>query len=597
MISAIDGAILAASNSLVASMIVKATLILAFALLAERLARRSSASIRHAILAAAFGMLLALPIASTLAPPIRIAMPATPQEQIAPVSSPAAPDVISSRATEHESVGVATPRPSQLSLSALLLGVWLIGAALSLWPVILGLWQVRSLRRSGRPWRDGQIVADALAADAGIRRRIEVRLHESLAGPMTSGVRHPAIVFSPDARDWREADLRRAVIHEMEHIRRGDWVWHCLARIMCSAYWFHPLVWIARRQLMVDAERACDDAVIGRSEATAYAKQLVTLARRMSAARKLPVLAMANHSDLSTRVGAVLDGRQPRGRAGTFSVALAGATALALIVAISPLKMVAAPQGNSSLSSGKARQFESASLRLENPQDPHSSPEYTNNPAFRTVPTVFPSNRLTIRHTSLQSMISDAFGVDYRYIAGGPAWLDRRHYDLDAKVEGNGRLTREQMRPLLRSLLEERFHLRTHLERKVVPGYALVVAKGGPRLQPNQSAPFLGIYSGYKMKWQNVSVEYFARALENPVRQPVVDKTGIAGMYDFDLQYGPHGRAGEDPVFANIPERFYANLPDIFTVLEEQLGLKLVPEKVAISALVIDHFDEPAAKH
>lgn len=94
------------------------------------------------------------------------------------------------------------------------------------------------------------------------------------------------------------------------------------------------------------------------------------------------------------------------------------------------------------------------------------------------------------------------------------------------------------------------------------------------------------------MKWQNVSVEYFAKSLENPVRRPIIDKTGIKGMYDFDLKYGPHGLASEDPVFAKIPESAYTNLPDIFTVLEEQFGLKLVPEKVTIDTLVIDHVDK-----
>jgi uncharacterized protein (TIGR03435 family) len=470
-------------------------------------------------------------------------------------------------------------------------GVWLAGAALFLLPAIMGLWQIRSLRLSGLPWRGGQTVAEGLAGDAGIHRRIEVLLHESVAGPMTSGVRRPAIVFSPDAQDWPEEDLNRAIVHELEHVRRGDWIWHCLARAVCSVYWFHPLVWIAWRQLTVDAERACDDAVLGRSEATAYADQLVGLARRISLARKSPVLAMTNRSDLSTRVGVVLDGRQQRGPAGTMPVAFACAAAV-LMVAISPLRMVAAQQSNSSPSPRNVPKFEVASVRLEDPHDPHSSAEFTNNPGFRSKTTDFPSNRLWYRHTNLQSLIGDAFGVDCRYILGGPDWLTRQHYDLNAKAEGSALLTREQMRPLLQNLLEERFHLKARRERKIVPGYALVIAKGGPRLQPNKGAPVFGMEGSFRIKWQNVSVESFARALVNAVKQPVIDKTGIKGMYDFDLEYGPHGLASEDPVFANLPERFYANLPDIFTVLREKLGLKLVPEKVAIDTLVIDRVDK-----
>ena len=118
---------------------------------------------------------------------------------------------------------------------------------------------------------------------------------------------------------------------------------HSLARAVCAAYWFHPLVWIAWPQFTLEAERACDDAVLARSDAAAYADQLVGLAQRLSSAAKWPLPAMANRADLSTRVRAVLDTRQRRGRAGTFSVSLACAAAM-LVLTVSPLTMVAAPQ-------------------------------------------------------------------------------------------------------------------------------------------------------------------------------------------------------------------------------------------------------------
>jgi TonB family protein len=114
--------------------------------------------------------------------------------------------------------------------------------------------------------------------------------------------------------------------------------------VACAIYWFHPLVWIAWRQLELEAERACDDAVLARSEATAYADQLVAVARRLSAASNAPLLAMASRADLASRVNAVLDGGQRRGRAGRLCVAVATAAAAALVLTVSPLRMVAAPQ-------------------------------------------------------------------------------------------------------------------------------------------------------------------------------------------------------------------------------------------------------------
>ena len=171
----------------------------------------------------------------------------------------------------------------------------------------------------------------------------------------------PAIVLPCDAQNWDSEDLKRAITHESEHVRRGDWVTQCFARVVCAAYWFHPLVWIAWRRLSLEAERACDDAVLRHSEATAYAGQLVGLAKRLSVAQRSPLLAMANRADLAKRVGALLDGRQQRGRVGKFSLALTCAAAAMLVLWLSPLRLVAAPQA---ASQQPQPAFEVASIRL-----------------------------------------------------------------------------------------------------------------------------------------------------------------------------------------------------------------------------------------
>jgi len=343
MMHFINEALLAVGSSPAASMVAKATFTTALGLSVARLARGSRAAVRHAVLAAAFGVLLLLPIASVVAPPVRIAVTEAAQERVVPASSGAS-HAIAHLAPARTDDGAIVRQSEGISWSALLFVAWLAGAALFLMPVITGLWQARGLRRSALPWRQGQSVVEGLGFDARFHRRVDVLLHESLQGPMTCGAVHPAIVLPADALTWPQDDLNRAIVHELEHVRRGDWAIHCIARALCAAYWFHPLVWIAWRQLALEAERACDDAVLGRSEATAYADQLIGLARRLSAARKSPALAMANRADLATRVGAVLNGGQRRGRAGTLSVALACAAAAVLVVAIGPLTLIAAPQ-------------------------------------------------------------------------------------------------------------------------------------------------------------------------------------------------------------------------------------------------------------
>jgi TonB family protein len=345
MIPAINPTLLAIGATPAASILFKVTVATALALAGAWLARGSRAALRHALLAAAFGMLLLLPFASLIAPPVLIAVRTAPDRILRAL--PAGARSVRSITSARLAPGTEEAPPSTgLSLSTLLFAAWIAGAAIVLVPVATGLWQLRRIRRSALPWRHGQAVADALAADAGIRRPVAVLLHEALPGPMTCGALHPAIVLSRDAEGWAADDLKRALVHELEHVRRGDWPIHCLARAICAMYWFHPLVWVAWRRLVLEEERSCDDAVLQRSDPAAYADQLVGLARRLSMAAKTPALAMANRADLAARVGAVLDQRRRRGRAGTLPVAFACAAAALFVAGLSPLKMVAAPQTN-----------------------------------------------------------------------------------------------------------------------------------------------------------------------------------------------------------------------------------------------------------
>jgi TonB family protein len=338
---AIEKVILAVSGSWALSTLVKATFVMTIGLGAAALAGRKRAAFRHALMAGLFGALLALPAVSALAPPVGIVLRAaqsqsTPAARVRGVASPVAAASMP-----------ASPEPPQWRISEWLTVMWLAGIASFLLPVGAGLRRVFGLRRSALPWQDGQSLADGLARDVGLRRRVEVMLHEGTPGPMTCGVARPAIVLPVEAPDWDSEDVHRAMVHELEHVRRSDWAIRCVARAVCAVYWFHPLVWMAWRRLELEAERACDDAVLERSEATAYADQLVSIARRLSAAARSPLLAMANRADLSSRVKSVLDAHQRRGRAGALCVTLAAIAASALVVAIAPLRMAAAPQSAS----------------------------------------------------------------------------------------------------------------------------------------------------------------------------------------------------------------------------------------------------------
>jgi uncharacterized protein (TIGR03435 family) len=191
----------------------------------------------------------------------------------------------------------------------------------------------------------------------------------------------------------------------------------------------------------------------------------------------------------------------------------------------------------------------------------------------------YPANRFFMHNVTFKNIIATAFGIDPDRISSGLDWPDSQMYDIDAKVPGSDRLTYEQIKPLLKKLVQDRFGLTFHRETRTVSGYALVIAKGAPKLQPakpdEDSSGYL-VPNGLKM--QNMSLEALATWLARPAGRPVADQTGIKGNFDFKLDYANMNDAN-------------SSLPDIFTALQEQLGLKLIPQKIPIEIFVIDHAD------
>lgn len=176
----------------------------------------------------------------------------------------------------------------------------------------------------------------------------------------------------------------------------------------------------------------------------------------------------------------------------------------------------------------------------------------------------------------LSNLIMMAYGIK---ITGTPDWLDSQEYDIDAKVEGDRQLTLKEMQPLLQSLLARRFHFTAHHLTKMTSGYALIVAKGGPKLQASteEVLPRTQVRPNGFQVW-HMDAKGIAAAASIPAGGPVVDKTGLTGTYDVKLSYAP----------ANDPN---SDLPSFFTVLQQQLGLTLKSQNVPVDILVIDHVE------
>ena len=320
-------------------MAAKATLAVLIALGAAALARRARASLRHAIYVALFAFLLLLPFSPRLVPemrvPVRVSAPVAAQ-----VASP--PVGVQRPVAAFESGGEATALRRWPSLFDL----YLVGVFAMLASLAAGIVRLRRLAADGEVWLDGTRLATGVACANGIRRAVLVVLSDDIRVPMTFGFRRQTIVVPAAARDWDADSLRRALRHELEHVRRDDWMVQLIARVACALYWPHPLVWVAWRRFCVEAERTCDDAVVRMSEPATYAEQLVVLARSLTVGPHVPALSMASHSRLSERVRAILDPAQqrgPHGRAATVATAVAMAAGLALFGSVRLVAAFAQP--------------------------------------------------------------------------------------------------------------------------------------------------------------------------------------------------------------------------------------------------------------
>jgi beta-lactamase regulating signal transducer with metallopeptidase domain len=307
----------------------KAILAMSIALLLVVALRRARASVRHLVLAALFGFLLLLPLAERFAPRWDIAVQ---NETIANVERAAARPAVAT-------TGRVAARPA---FPFTFFHAYAAGAGLLLGWLALGVLRLRRLERDAEVWLDGTARMNEIAHEANIRRPALVVLSSEVRVPMTFGFRRSTIVLPIAAQEWPAEELTLALRHELEHVRREDWLLQLVARAACALYWPVPLAWIAWRRFCFEAERACDDAVVGCADAEVYAGQLVSLARNVRGFSTVPALGMAQRSRLGSRIAAILDGSQRRGPHSRAATVATFAVALALLVSVAPAQFVAA---------------------------------------------------------------------------------------------------------------------------------------------------------------------------------------------------------------------------------------------------------------
>jgi uncharacterized protein (TIGR03435 family) len=203
------------------------------------------------------------------------------------------------------------------------------------------------------------------------------------------------------------------------------------------------------------------------------------------------------------------------------------------------------------------------------------------------------------RNHTVKTLIAAAYNLSPRAISGGPPWVESDHYDIFAKPTGSNRPNFDQQAAMLRKLLAERFNLTFHREPKVLSIYALSIAKNGPKLEAgtvtSDGPPPLAVVIGPHGVWlpaRDISIGEFVSVMQRAaLDRPVVDKTGLTGRYDFKLAWTPDESQFGGMAPRETPE---SAEPDLFTAIQQQLGLKLEATRGPVDVFVIDKVERPS---
>jgi uncharacterized protein (TIGR03435 family) len=183
--------------------------------------------------------------------------------------------------------------------------------------------------------------------------------------------------------------------------------------------------------------------------------------------------------------------------------------------------------------------------------------------------------KLTMRNVSLRLCLQQAYSVK-EYQVSGPGWIKKAKYDIMATLAPGS--MPDQIWPALQELLGERLKVSIRREKRELPIYALTVGKNGLKLRaagegdPQDGALGPGDHPSASLHWDRASLDQFTDWLSHDLKRPVLNETGVAGKFEFNLHYAKHGDQSG---------------PSIFAALERQLGLRLEPRKGLVEILIV----------
>jgi len=527
-----------------------------------------------------------------------------------------------------------------------LASLWLAGFIALALRSLLRWRQLRTIVRAATPVHEGrevELLRRLTAADRATPS-LPILISRSTLGPGIYGILRPVLLWPAGiSQRLSDAHLESILSHELAHVRRRDNLAAALHMLVEAIFWFHPMVWWLGSRLMAERERACDEAVLQSGNTAQITRQTYaeSILKVCEFYLEPPLACVSGITavDLESRIAAILSERPTLKLNLARRVLLLAATGVAIATPIL-IGVLDTREGRAQgiastilpMSSQEKLQFDVATIRLNKLGIPPAGPPPMTNVDLDPGEIYGPTGGIfRVQNKSLRTLIAFAYkmnGNQQLYLRlHVPSFVLLDRFDAEARSE-NHTPTKDQMRLMVRSLLEDRFKLRVHTESQPAPVLALMpvhAGKLGPQIRPHPAddpicktndfskppstwvqptdgyPPFCGTIAGMrpsapstpghnllKIGGRNVSMALLAEALVAPytgdtgLTRPVIDASGLTGTFDFTLELE----------YAEMSETFTAmTAPNFLEELNDQLGMKLNPQKGPVTVYVVDHVE------
>jgi uncharacterized protein (TIGR03435 family) len=514
---------------------------------------------------------------------------------------------------------------------------------------VLCLWTVR-WRRVAAEMREAVAMREGRELDAlrrlerasGIGARIRLLLSPGSMEPGVFGIARPVLAWPARISErLDDAHLAAVLAHEVCHVRRRDNLTAAIHMVVEAIFWFYPPVWWLGARLVEERERACDEEVLELcKQPEVYAESILKVCE-FCVESPLACVSGVTGADLKQRIVEIMTERVVRklGPGRKLLLVAVGLAVVAVPIVLGQVKaaqrmmlaavdtapmpfraaahaMIAEEQTTSTAliaelqpatemqSDAKPIAFDVVSIR---PAAPPANDGRPRRIGFQFTDDGFVATNQSLLMTLLRQYQTE-LQMGPNGIVGGPDWVRTIQWDIRAKVADSdiaewSKLSHDSSAPAierrnatLQAMLADRFKLKTHIETREGTVYALVVAKGGPKLKPLTSdAPtqiVMNIGPGH-ISSERMTIADVARFLTLQLGYHVIDKTGMTGDYDIALNWTPdQGAANASGIDTGTPSESFG--PSIFTAVQEQLGLRLEAQKGQVEHLVIESAEKPS---